>query len=301
MKTIFSLVLALLLAACSNTPKPVQNTNVMILLDDSGGALPAGSLASNRLVNRLSDELQAAGLDVYDDVVLHLDDFGGRQEQSDKAMLLDKVRSYKSVAIDYAIILTLDASFSSHVSGGRVATRVYGQIIAVQSGKVMGSVEAKGRKISTAKDCQRPCLVNAASDSLSGIAAEIAAQILMDIPGEKVTSQRSSIGNIDELDDFSDANRADYKLIFEGFSRRELSAIEEYLVIFSGYAMHRFVSSNEDYAEIDYQSDITEARLSRNLNRMLDELNKEAVMKLSGKRVTITKSSKPKFDVDGWE
>ena len=79
----------------------------------------------------------------------------------------------------------------------------------------------------------------------------------------------------------------EYHLIFDNFSAEQVMAIEEYLVVFSGYQSHRPTYSSARRAELWYQSDIKLGRLQRNLHKMLDRLGFHARVSYSGNTFNI--------------
>ena len=296
MNKILSLFLIMLVTACSNSPQGIAPVNVMLMIqDDSADALPYTHQSTHRLVNAVANDLTTAGVNVYDDKIGSLDDFGDTSRS--KAALIDMARSYPGAKIDYVVVLSAEAAVNSTNYTTKISSRVLGQIIATYSGRVVGSVSASGDRVNKGDGCERTCINNGIGDSLSSAAGEVAAQILSALPVSGTqgnTVRRTPAPMV-----------MDYTLQFDGFSQDEMNAIEDYLRLFSGYEEMRYTRSSHRYTEIWYQSAISESKLLRNLKRMLNELDTSATVNYAGNIATVKKISQrgksTKFDLDGWE
>ena len=79
--------------------------------------------------------------------------------------------------------------------------------------------------------------------------------------------------------------------IFDDFTQAEVMEFEEYLVIFSGYESHRITYGGATRTEYWYKSNISNAKLSRNLNKLLETLNVSGLVQISGNTYTVKKIS----------
>ena len=296
MRVIFITVLALFMSACAN--QEISSVNVIIMVEDNSvDALPRNHQAVQRLVSKVSSQLSDNGINVYDETALTLDnfDFNGRLTSAE---LIDIARSVHHVTLDYIVLLSIDASVNSNSYGQKINTKVFGKTIQLHSGKVTGSFNARGRKLNANNNCSRGCLNSKVSDSISATAADVAAEILADLP--RVTSKHRSYKSDDR------GISQDYVLIFDGFNQSDMDAIARYLTIFSGYDGMRYSESSHRYTEIWYESSISEAKLNRNLKRMLKEMPLKASVYqetnvVTLKKITLRGQEKPKFDLDGWD
>ena len=97
----------------------------------------------------------------------------------------------------------------------------------------------------------------------------------------------------------------DYYLTFDGFSAQDVTNIEEYLLVFSGYISHRPTQQRHTRTTLLYRSTSGTAKLSRNLLKLLEELNMRATINFEGnafsvKRITL-RGENPNRDItDGW-
>ena len=97
----------------------------------------------------------------------------------------------------------------------------------------------------------------------------------------------------------------DYYLEFDGFSAQDVANIEEYLLVFSGYISHRPTQQRHTRTTLLYRSTIGTAKLSRNMLKLLDELNMRATINFEGnsfslKRITLRGENTTRDIADGW-
>jgi hypothetical protein len=97
----------------------------------------------------------------------------------------------------------------------------------------------------------------------------------------------------------------DYYLTFDGFSAQDVASIEEYLLVFSGYISHRPTQQRHTRSTLLYRSTSGTAKLSRNLLKLLEELNMRATMNFEGnafniKRITLRGENPTRDIADGW-
>lgn len=297
--------LVIFLTACTNN-KTAHSVNVIIMVQDTNeNSLPRNHQVVKRLINQVSDELTSQGISVYDETAITLDDFNIKGAKT-KAELIDFARSIHQVSLDYVVVLGIDALVKKTNYGQKISTSVYGQTIKVHSGNVMGNFNVAGAKLNANNECERYCLNNKLSDSLSAASGEVSAEISSDLAiintSRTVTPKRKRSISISQ----------DYALILNGFTAQNMTDIEDYLVMFSGYQGLHLSAVTHSFAEICYQSTIPEAKLNRNLKRMLKELNIRALINQEGNSVTINKITlrsknnkninkrESAFDVEGW-
>ncbi|SVD64546.1 uncharacterized protein METZ01_LOCUS417400, partial [marine metagenome] len=63
-----------------------------------------------------------------------------------------------------------------------------------------------------------------------------------------------------------------YTLVFDNISVDEMHDISSYLVTFKGYEHHRTIAAMTLHHEVWYETSIDSARLTRNLQKMLEHL-----------------------------
>jgi hypothetical protein len=97
----------------------------------------------------------------------------------------------------------------------------------------------------------------------------------------------------------------DYYLEFDGFSFEDMANIEEYLVVFSGYLSHRPTQQRHTRTTWLYRSTAGTAMLSRNMHKLMEELNMRATINFNGnafslKRITLRDEKLSRDIAEGW-
>ena len=92
-----------------------------------------------------------------------------------------------------------------------------------------------------------------------------------------------------------------YNLVFDGFSPAEVSEIEEYLVVFSGYQHHRPVQSSRQVHSYWYETRSPKSRLNRNLGKMLVHLDIEGDVLFTGNSFTVARRAKRDSAGGSWD
>ncbi|WP_299071411.1 hypothetical protein [uncultured Paraglaciecola sp.] len=296
MKTLLLTLLIIFIVGCSNAPSSKIPANVVVLVEDSGAdAITYDNRAMRRLVSAINSDLSQAGLNVYDETQLFMDDFNRNQART-KAALIDMARSQRKRTLDYVIIISADANINqqSHTTG--ISTLISVQTLNPNSGRMLGTGSISGNKINASPDCSRSCFIEKIGESLKAAAGDVAAFVLADIPSHSAVNYPSPIKQQTPIQVYS--------LVFNGFSQNDISDIQPYLDIFSGLKQVRLVNTSQHSTEYWYQSSIARPKLKRNLHRMLNELALNGALQLNGQVVTISKLPKPKkntkFDLDNW-
>ena len=78
-----------------------------------------------------------------------------------------------------------------------------------------------------------------------------------------------------------------YTIVIDGFSSRDIGAIEEELMSLNGYYKHRISMTSYTHTEYWYQSDLGSAALDRAIHNMLNDLGLAGVVQFSGNTFTL--------------
>ncbi len=292
-----------LLAAGLTLSLPLQaadRPNVLVFTEDSDDdTVPRDSRVNKRVLRAVESQLDDMGIDVYDETAVTLDQgfAQGRTRRTD-AEIIDVSRAVQRPPIDVAVIYSIYSSARKTAAMTKVRTRIEGRMLQVNTGRFLGSFEVETPKEWTAPaKCNRECILETIGEDARIIGNDLGAVL-----AEKLAWMVDGGGSLQ-------AGGAGlpmaYTLEFDGFTPEEMLAVEEYLVIFSGYESHRPIYSSQRRAEIWYESSIKSGKLTRNLNRMLAELDLRGMVQFSGNTVKIQKitlrgqQSKPVAD-DGW-
>ncbi len=257
--------------------------NILIMGEDADeDTVPRNSRVFKRVLNAVSNQLHDMGFDVYDETAITMDNFEqGRVRRSDQE-LIDIGRSVRRPPIDVVVMFSIYASVKDVGYTSKVKTRIEGRMLQVNSGKRLGNFEVKTPKNWTAPaKCNRECVLEVVGDYSKILSNDLGAVL-----GEKLAYMVD--GSIGVADGSGNGGlTTDYNLIFDNFSSSDMMDIEEYLVIFSGYKTHRPTYNSARRSELWYQSTIKSAKLNRNLNKMIEQLNLKSRITFSGNTFTV--------------
>lgn len=277
----------LTLGALSSLFAMASGPNLMVFGDDADeDTVPRSSRVFNRVMHVLRSQLDDKGFDVYDETDVSIkqtaDGEGGyaqlRVRRTD-AEILDIAQSLKRPPIDVAAMFQIYADAQDRGYTTKVHTRISGHMLTVQSGKFLGDFEVK-KSFNAPASCNRECIlevVGSKSHSLALDLGDVLALKLAHFIDAGESSYRAKFGGVSK----------GYNLVFSNFSADERMDIEEYLVIFSGYESHRPVDCSRRHCEYWYQSSISSAKLNRNIQRMLEQLEIQSNVQFEGNTITV--------------
>jgi hypothetical protein len=256
--------------------------NILIIGEDAAGdSVPSDSRIFKRVLDALINQMHDRGFDVYDQAILTLSNKNSAKIRRTDSELIEIARASKRPPIDIVVIFQIYASTQNLTSRTRINTLLMGRLLNVKTGKHLGSFEVdSGKSYNGPVECKQECILTVVGDKSRVLANDLGAVL-----AEKLLW----MNNGDEISDHNDSNSmtTEYALIFDGFNAKEYMVIEEYLVIFSGYAHHRPIEIRHTRSEIWYQSTICTAKLDRNLNKMLTELDMQSVINFEGNTFTV--------------
>ena len=271
--------------------------NLLVMGEDADkDAVPRNSRVFRRVLDSLNEEMHNYGFDMYDETAVTLDDFAqGRVRRTD-AEIIDIARSVRRPPIDVAVIFQIYASAKQLDYTTKVRTRVTGRLLNVKTGQRLGNFEMESPKEWNApQKCSRECILETVGGYSKTLANDLGS-VLSEKLAWMVEGGDGSGGSGESQLPMA------YTLIFDGFTPEDMLAIEEYLVIFSGYKSHRPVYSSARRSELWYESTIKSAKMNRNLQKMLQELNLRGLVQFSGNTFTakkITRRNEHKKPVAG--
>ena len=178
-----------------------------------------------------------------------------------------------------AVLLQIYADAEDKGYTTRVKSRLSGHLLTVQTGDYLGGFEVK-KSFNAPANCSRECILEVVGFKNRGLSQDL---------GDVLALKLSHLFDVDELSYHakpSGVNKG-YSLVFNNFSTDERMDIEEYLVIFSGYESHRPVDCSRRHCEYWYQSSISSAKLNRNIQRMLEQLEILSNVQFEGNTITV--------------
>ena len=291
MNKIVSIVFSgLFLVSCASYPtssNAAEKPNILIMGEDTDkDTVPRKSRVFNRVLDALSNELHNEGFNVYDEVAVTVDDFTqGRTRRSD-AEIIDVARSVKKVPIDVSVIFAIYASAERLSYTTKIRSRITGRLLNVKSGQRMGNFEVELPQVDNApKDCDRECILEVVGKNSKILAHDLGAVL-----SEKLASMvQTTNSNASPTTSSDEAMATGYSLVFSGFTSEDIDGAEEYIVAFSGYKHHRPVRVSKRNAEYWYESSSDEARLNRNMRKMLERLGISGRITFAGNTFTVQK------------
>jgi hypothetical protein len=265
-----------------------DKVNVLVFNEDQDtDAIPADSRIHGKILDSVRKEFANMDIAVYDETFVSNLGMGFAQNvRRSDAEILDIARSVQRPPIDVAVVYTVYASARQLSYATPVVINIEGRMINVRTGQFYDSFDfTSPRELKAPAKCNRDCIIRFVGEQgrreaeKFGVAMASKLSMMIDSQfamGGGGASDTSGIPNA-------------YTLEFSGFTPEDMNRIEEYLVIFSGYESHRPIYSGPRRSEIWYESKITSAKLTRNLNKMLAELDIQKVMEFSGNTVRIEK------------
>ncbi len=238
-----------------------------------------------RVINSLSNQLHDVGFDVYDETAVTLDkqqaDHNDDIRRTDTD-IIEIARTIQYPPIDVVVLFSINANAESQGSSiskrSKIRIRLDGRLLNVSTGQQLGSFEVKNPDHwSASSSCEQQCLLETISDQSTALATRLG-----HVLGQRLNGLIADSGADNAL-------LSAFTLVFDNFSADEMMAIEEYLVVFSGYRSHRPIYNSMTRAEIWYQSTINTAKLNRNLHKMLTHLALRGIVQFSGNTFSLQK------------
>lgn len=222
---------------------------------------------SDALVNQLDDAgfdvFDAAAFDVFDAVAIRRGQSFGHQGFGSDAQIIAQARRIQRPPIDIVVLFSVNTTAQGKI-------RINGRLLSLQSGRRLGNFEVLG-------------------DRVRVLAADLGRVLQLKLSW-LVDGEGGEEGEGGQVTDSSNSGLLKgLTLVFDHFSADEIMAIEEYLVLFSGYHHHRTIYQSMTRVEWWYQSRINIARLNRNMVKMLAQLALRGIVQFSGNTLRVQK------------
>lgn len=274
-------VLALLAGLLVSGPSQGADAPNVILIGEDGGRdmIPRNSRVFKIVRDGLGNRLLDSGFSVYDETAVAPGGFTRDRKQRSDAEIIEMARAIGRPPLDVAVIFSVTARAREYAYTTKVGTRMTGRLLNLTTGQRLGSFEVHSpRALRAATDCGRDCILE-----LVGRSAKRLSRDLGTLVAERLAAVMEAPAGPGLL--------SAYTLVFDGFSRAEVSEMEEYLVVFTGYAHHRPVSAGPRRQEYWYETKSTRGRLNRNLGKMLEHLRLGGQVSLAGNTFTVRKAA----------
>lgn len=243
-----------------------------------------------QVMQAVGEEMERAGFDVFDERIVTIEAFKQNRIGRTEAELLDIARSVQRPPMDAVVIFTIYAGARKLAYTTDVYARITGRIVNVRTGQKLGGFEVRsprGWRASLA--CERDCLLETLSRHTRTMGSDLGgvlAQQLAALAFDKATNSKKAANSKNEQ--ARSGLPTAYTLQFSGFTPDDISGVEEYLVAFKGYKLHRPITSAPRGVEYWYEIDSDSARLNRNLRMMLDRVGVDGRISFSSLDNTFT-------------
>ncbi|MFT4926377.1 MAG: hypothetical protein ACI8WB_002475 [Phenylobacterium sp.] len=256
--------------------------NLLIMGDDGDHeGIARDSRVFARVLDALSNQLQDIGFDVFDETALvlaHPQSLPQQQTRRNDGDIIDIARAIQHPPIDIVVLFSIYASANRQGSLTKVRIRIAGRLLNVRTGQRLGNFEVVSpERYHPGASCERECLLETIGDHSKALASNLGSEL-----AQKLNWLAGGHSDGSEL-------LSAFTLVFDNFSPDDMAAIEEYLVVFSGYHSHRPIYNSMTRAELWYQTRIHAAKLSRNLHKMLAQLALRGIVQFSGNTYTVQK------------
>ncbi len=260
-----------------------DKTSVLIMpLDQDMDSLPRRNRVTRRIIDEIATQLRIKDFEVFDEAALTVDTHEqGRQHRSD-AELVQVARSIRDHRIDVIVPFTTYARVEPTPVANLIDIRVAGRLLQAHDGRRLGNWnETLVRNQALPYRCwpenraepDRECVLEAVQGHAGRVAAAMA-----DILADKLAyiEERDYAGAIGLG---GTARVESYVMVFEGFTDHDIAEIEEHLVhTFSGYDRHRPLSAQNKFWKVRYWSSARQAKLHRNLRRLMRVMDLDATV-----------------------
>lgn len=275
-------LIGLMLAGVSASAYAAGRANILVMGDDADERGAAGTASDTVVVARdtrvfkqvleaISDALSQDGFDVYDERAVTLDNFRQNRAGRTEAELLDIARSVQSPPMDAVAIFTVYAGARKLAYTTDIYARITGRVVNARTGQKIGAFEVTSpRGWKAPAGCERDCLLEVIGRNARAMGGDLGTVLSQQITSAETAARAAKAAPAPK------AIAGAYTMTFSGFSHDEINDIEEYLVAFKGYKVHRPLAAGPRNVQYWYEIDSDSARLNRNLRMMLDRVGTDA-------------------------
>ncbi|MBZ0148455.1 MAG: hypothetical protein K8F62_13080 [Pseudorhodoplanes sp.] len=283
-----------------------EQPNLLIVGEDADrDTVARGTRIFNRVLAALTTDMNELGFKVYDETAAGMDITNPGRVRRVDAELISVAQKISQPPIDAIVVFQIYASVQpnaySDIKDLRV--RIAGRMIQVQTGKALGNFEVavgpRGLKPLPVK-CNRDCILEHVGNEAKPIAHEVGIVLARKLDEISPAKPKSSSALTEPAP--VETPRANpqvaasttcsgmstaYTIVLRGFDPDETGTIERMLIAFQGYEHHRPVRTQTRLAEYWYETCSDQARLERNLRIMLNQMQGQTRLALTGQRFEI--------------
>lgn len=273
--------------------------NIIVVGEDADKtSLPRHNKVVKAVLEQLGQALHNAGFAVYDETALTVGKFEqGRSRRTD-AEVLDIARAVQAPPMDVAAVFTVYARSERLIYTTKITGKIIGRLIDVRSGRRLGGDEVESAEALRApSDCDQECFLEVVGRDARRLSRDLG-QLLANQLGSNLGYTTAQLGKASQS---SGGFSTSFNLTFDGFTPAEVSEIEEYLVVFSGYQHLRPVRSSRQVHSYWYETSSPKSRLNRNLSKMLVHMEIDGTVLFAGNSFTVEKRADERTPVRSWD
>ena len=293
-----ALCAASMLAACATEGASAQTAgrpNLLVIGEDADtDTVARNNRVFDRVLRAIQGKMNEAGFNVYDETAVTLGTLAQDRVRRDDGEVIEVCRAVRTPPLDVAAIFSIWPDTRRSDIATYVSARVEGRLLNCRSGQFLGHFEQKFDNVTLPLRCPRECVLESVGEQAKVIGRDVAHVLarklewLLTATPPPPPDPVSPDGGLP----------MQFTLVFDNFTASDVDALEEYLAAFGGYRGHRPIDASATRQRIWYETTSGDAKLRRNLSRMLEYEGVEAVVNFSGNTFTVEKIGLRRRDVD---
>jgi hypothetical protein len=268
-----------------------SNTTVLIMGEDwEEETIPRYNQVFERVIDALTNQLQQNGFDVVDEIMATGRTQMQRRVNRKPEELFRIAKAIKTPPIDAVMVFKIYPEFRPDTTTTWMNAVVTGKLLSVTANKSLGNFAVRlPEEVATEYNCIKTleCRLKYMGRIARDLGQQVGAAVSIKLQRASVTRGlgKSSTANENNGTGFPKG----FQLTFDNFNSKEFNQIEEYLVAFSGYDNHRVIKSAPRNSVVWYETRSGDARLKRNMRKMLDFMGVDGQVNCVNRTCKITK------------
>lgn len=296
-----ALCAASMLAACATEDASAQTAgrpNILAIGEDADtDTAPRNNRVFDRVLRAVQEKLNEAGFNVYDETAVTLGALAQDRVRRDDGEVIEVCRAVRTPPLDVAVIFSIWPDARRSDIATYVSARVEGRLLNCRSGQFLGHFEQKFDDVTLPLRCPRECVLESVGEQAKVIGRDVAHVLARKLewlltaaapPPAEPVPPRGDDGGLP----------MQFTLVFDNFTVGDIDALEEYLAAFGGYRGHRPIDGSATRQRIWYETTSGDAKLRRNISRMLEYEGVEAVVSFAGNTFTVEKIGRREVNPD---
>ena len=277
----------------------LERPNIVVIGNDfDRGTVARQSRVFDGVLDRLSSDLYHAGFAVFDETSIALEQETKRARRRSEAQIVAAARAVTRPPLDIAVVFSIYAHAEAYTYSKKLSSRLTARLLDLRSGRHLGSFEVTDPQPYRAPlSCARNCMLELLNEATRTQAEELA-----DLLVERLSSLDAGFAAPTSVDQPSGHRpAAGYRLQFDGFTDAEVAEMEEYLVVFKSYRLHRPIVTGGGRHEFWYETTSPRARLNRNLIKMLQHVRLAGRVGFADETFTLARSTESAAEQKAWD